>query len=69
MRLILEFYDRADRLVTKGTPLARIRELPCVNEIVRARSAVPNDKPEELDAARGRMRAQLDELEHSYAPA
>ncbi len=65
MRLILEFYDRADRLVSAGAQLVRIRDLPCVNEIVRARSTVPNDKLEELDALRDRARTQLDELERS----
>ena len=65
MRLILEFYDRAERALAKGAHLVRVRDLPCVNEIVRARSTVPNDKPEELDALRDRMRAQLDELERS----
>ena len=65
MRLILELYDRASQLVAKGVPLPRIHELPCINEIVRARSTVPNDRPEELDAIRDRMRAQLDGLERS----
>jgi V/A-type H+-transporting ATPase subunit A len=66
MRLMVEFHERADRIIGKGAPLVRIRELPCINEIVRARSSVPNDQPQELDALRDRMRAQLDELERSY---
>jgi len=67
MRLILEFHDRAERVIGKGAPLVRVRDLACVNEIVRARSTVPNDKPEGLDALRDRMRAQLDELERSLS--
>jgi V/A-type H+-transporting ATPase subunit A len=67
MRMICEFYERADRLIAKGAPLVRIRELPCINEVVRARSTVPNDKPEGLAAIHERMSAQLAELERSYA--
>jgi V/A-type H+-transporting ATPase subunit A len=67
MRILVEFYDAADRVIAKGAPHARVRELSCVNEIVRARSTVPNDKPEELEALRARARAQLDELERSYS--
>ena len=66
MRLMVEFHERADRIIAKGAPLVRVRELPCINEIVRARSSVPNDRLQELDALRDRMRAQLDELERSY---
>jgi len=67
MRTIVEFYERANRIIEKGAPLVRVNELPCINEIVRARSTVPNDQPQKLDAIRDRMRAQLDELERGYA--
>jgi V/A-type H+-transporting ATPase subunit A len=67
MRMICEFYERADRLIAKGAPLVRIRELPCINEVIRARSTVPNDKPEGVAAIHERMTAQLVELERSYA--
>jgi len=67
MRLIVEFYERADRIIAKGAPLVRLHDLACVAEIVRARSTVPNDQPQGLDAIRDRMRAQLGELERSYA--
>ena len=67
MRTIVEFYERATRIIDKGAPLVRVRELACINEIVRARSTVPNDQPGELAAVQDRMRAQFDELERSYA--
>mgnify|MGYP000288938957 CR=1 FL=1 len=67
MRLIAEFHERADRIIAKGAPLVRIRELPCVDEIVRARSTVPNDEPQQLEAIRERMRDQFDRLERGYA--
>ncbi len=66
LRLLAEFHDRADRLIGKGAPLVRIRELSCINDIVRARSTVPNDAPERLAAIHDTMRQQFDELERSY---
>ncbi|NQT53731.1 V-type ATP synthase subunit A, partial [bacterium] len=67
LRLLVEFYERASRIIDKGAPLVRIRELSCIQDIVRARSTVPNDKPEQLAAIEERMRSQLDALERSYA--
>jgi len=67
MRLIVEFYERARRAIERGAPLMRVRELPCMNELVRARSVVPNDRPEDLAAIGQRMRQQFDELERSLA--
>ena len=67
MRLIVEFYDRARRAIERGAPLVKVRELPCLNELVRARSTVPNDRPEELAAIGQRMQQQFDQLERSLA--
>ncbi|MBL7223507.1 MAG: V-type ATP synthase subunit A [Candidatus Brocadiae bacterium] len=67
LRLLVEFYERACRIIDKGAPLVRIRELSCIQDLVRARSTVPNDKPEQLAAIEERMRSQLDALERSYA--
>ena len=65
LRLIAEFHDRASRLIEKGAPLVRIRELSCINDIIRARSTVPNDQPEGLAAIHDAMRRQLDDLGRS----
>jgi V/A-type H+/Na+-transporting ATPase subunit A len=67
LRLLVEFYERANRIIGKGAPLVRIRELPCIQEIVRARSTIPNDDPAQLAALEDRVRTQLDTLERSYA--
>jgi len=66
LRLLVEFHDRASRLIGKGAPLVRIRELSCINDIIRARSTVPNDQPEGIAAIHDAMRSQFDELERSY---
>ena len=63
LRLIVDFFERADRLIGKGTALVAIRGLSCINDIIRARSTVPNDQPEGIAAIHDTMRRQFDELE------
>ena len=63
LRLIVDFFERADRLIGKGTALVAIRGLSCINDIIRARSTVPNDEPEGIAAIHDTMRRQFDELE------
>jgi V/A-type H+-transporting ATPase subunit A len=65
--LMVELYRRAGRIIEKGAPIVRIRELSCIQELVRARSTVPNDRPEGLAAIAEHLRTQLDQLERSYA--
>ena len=43
--------------------LAQLRALPCVQQIIRAKSTIPNSKPEKLDALENLVRSQLDALE------
>ncbi len=44
LRLILMLYRRAKDLIQEGVPLARIRGLPCVSRVMRAKSAFGNDE-------------------------
>ncbi|NQT86010.1 V-type ATP synthase subunit A [bacterium] len=67
LRLLVEFYERAQRAIEKGAPLVRVAELSCREEIVRARSTVPNDDPAGLGIIQDRMRAELDALERSLS--
>jgi V/A-type H+-transporting ATPase subunit A len=48
LRLILMLYRRARDLIQEGVPLARIRGLPCVPRVMRAKSAFGNDEMDKL---------------------
>jgi V/A-type H+-transporting ATPase subunit A len=65
LRLIVEFYERANRVIEKGAPLVRVTELSCREDIVRARTSVPNDDPAGIGVIQDRMRAELEALERS----
>jgi len=57
------FHERARRAVAAGTPVARIRELGIVQELVRAKSTIRNGDKQALDALMENLNAQFDELE------
>ncbi len=62
LRLILSLHRRARELIQGGVPLARLRGLPCVAEVMRAKSAFGNDEGEALVALERRVQDQLDGL-------
>ncbi|MBQ0039413.1 MAG: V-type ATP synthase subunit A [Treponema sp.] len=64
--LIMDFYSHALSLVKNGCPLMKISELPVRNEIIRAKSTVPNDKLEMLKTIRSHLDDQMMELDRMY---
>ncbi len=67
LRAFVMFYRRARDVIEAGAPVARVRELPIVGELQRARSEIPNDDQEGLLALTSRLDDQLAELEREYA--
>jgi len=66
LRAIMDVYDRGSRLIEKGVPLLKLREMPVMRELVRAKSTIPNDNPAGVVALSSRISAQFDELERSH---
>ena len=62
------FYRRAQDIIRRGAPIARIREMEAVGELQRAASRIPNDDQDALRALLSRLDEQLGELEREYAP-
>jgi V/A-type H+-transporting ATPase subunit A len=63
LRSMMRFYDRAKGLLTRGGTLTEIREMPIVQELVRAKSVIPNDDAEGIKQLVLRVDQQFDELE------
>jgi len=63
LKIIIDFLEHGNRLIERGVTLVQIRALPCIQQIIRAKSTIPNSKPEELDALENLVRGQLDALE------
>ncbi len=66
LRCIMEFHNRAVASIKAGAPLPRISGLPVREKIMRLKSAVPNDKPEEVRACEREVDAAFDELDRQY---
>ncbi len=66
LRLIVTLHRRASQIIQAGAPLVRVRELPCVPKIIRAKQAFGNDELEALAALEDEMNQQFDDLEREY---
>ncbi len=66
LKLIMDFHARALTIIQLGAPLLKIRELPCQEKIVRAKSTVKNEDLAKLSQMEAEMTEEMDELERSY---
>ena len=62
LRIILALYRKGRDLIQAGVPLARLRGLACVPQVVRAKSAFGNDEPEKLAELERRVTEELEAL-------
>lgn len=62
LRLILTLYRRGRGLVEAGVPLAHVKDLPCVPEVLHAKETFGNDELRPLAALELRVREELDIL-------
>ena len=67
LRIILTLYRRGREAIQAGAPLAELRGLAVVPEIVRAKSTYGNDEAEALQAFESRVNEALDAFERPYA--
>jgi V/A-type H+/Na+-transporting ATPase subunit A len=66
LKLIMDFYDRALAIIQLGAPLLKVRELSCLEKLVRAKSSIANDQLGRLDEIEALLVREMDELERSY---
>ncbi|KPJ75418.1 MAG: ATP synthase subunit A [Planctomycetes bacterium DG_20] len=67
LRIILTLYRRGREMIQAGAPLAELRALAVVPEIMRAKSAYGNDEAEALQEFELRVNEALDAFERKYA--
>lgn len=64
--LIMQYYERALKLVKEGCPLPQVAELPVCEEIVRIKMGIKNEELDKIQEIRDHLDFQLAELEHTY---
>ena len=62
VRIILSLYRRGRDLIQAGMPLARVRGLPCVPQVMRAKSTYDNTELDQLVDLEQRIQEELDAL-------
>jgi len=62
----MHFYDRAKAIIEKGAPIFTISGLSVVQDILRMKSRIPNDRLNEFDDLMATVNEQMDELEARY---
>ena len=67
MRILVQLWNRARRLLDQGGTLAAIREMPMLNRVIRMKSTIKNDDAEALDQLFQRLNQEFDELERRLA--
>jgi V/A-type H+-transporting ATPase subunit A len=65
LKIIIDFHKFAERIVSRGVPIFRVTQLPIMDEIMRMKTSVANDKTVLLDDLNARMNRHLEELEAS----
>ncbi len=65
IKIIVDFHSLAERILSKGEPLFKVTQLPLVQEIMRMKTSIPNNKLSFLDDLDQQMRRQFEDLEAS----
>ena len=65
LKIIVNFHRYADRVVSKGAPISKVTQLPIMNDILRMKMTVTNDKVSVLDDLEKKMQQHFEELEAS----
>ena len=67
LRILVELYERGLTIINAGAPLMMVRELPCVQDIVRARFTIANDDTDAMSALHRKIESDLDNLQGRYS--
>jgi len=66
LKLMMDYYARALEILQLGAPLLKVRDLSCVEKIVRLKSTVRNEDVSRISETEALMAGEMDELLRSY---
>jgi V/A-type H+-transporting ATPase subunit A len=67
LKVILAVYERGRSAIARGAPLAKIREMPVITDITRAKSSVANDDRTAFQEISRRLLDQFGLIERGLA--
>ncbi|MCG8572078.1 MAG: V-type ATP synthase subunit A [Spirochaetes bacterium] len=66
LKAILRFYQYSSKVIDRGAPLIKIRELGVIEEINRLKSTIPNEETEKLETFIYQLKEKFTELDKVY---
>ncbi len=66
LKIIIEFYNLANKAIKKGTPLVRIKELKIIDEINRLKSTISNKEIAKFEEFLNNLRSSFENLLNIY---
>ena len=66
LRILVSLYERGLAVINAGAPLLMVRELPCVQDILRAKYTIPNDDTAALVALQQKVESDIEGLQRRY---
>ncbi len=66
MQLIIDFYHQAKEVIQTGIPVMSIMEMDIIDEIVRMKTQIANDKLKQIDELKERVKENLKNVQYRY---
>ncbi len=66
LRIMLNLYHRGRDLIQEGVPLAMVRGMECISEVLRAKSALSNKEMDKLADIDRRLNEEADKMSQQY---
>jgi len=66
LELVLYFHERGMAIIKRGAPINLIHDLPVVDTIIRAKSAITNEEMHKFDDIQKQIDEQMSQLDAEY---
>ncbi len=66
LKVIIEFYKLSKKAIELGAPIIKIRDIGLVEELIRLKSVVPNDKESDFEVFLNKIRRSFEDLVNVY---
>lgn len=67
LKVIIEFYKLSNKAIELGAPIIKIRDIGLIEDLIRLKSVVPNNKESEFEVFINKIRNSFDELINVYS--
>ena len=66
LKVIIKFYKLSKKAIELGAPIIKIRDIGLIEELIRLKSVVPNDKESDFEVFLNKIRSSFENLVNVY---